>query len=206
MIGILQVGNQAHADRYTYLPQIGLYLMLTWGAVDLARWPNRKLLLGPLAGIILAALALVAHSQAAYWKDSETLWTQTLARTSDNPMAELNLGAAVNKLGRAEEALRHFRRALQLQPNEATILGALGTTLLSTGQLQEGIAHLRASLQVNPNQAAIQSSLGVALLENGQAEESEAHLRRSLKIDPDDGDTHHNLRIPSRKWATRRNL
>jgi len=194
VIGILQVGNQARADRYTYLPQIGLYLMLTWGAVDLcARWPNRKFLLGPLAGVILAALALVAHGQAAYWKDSETLWTQAIARTSDNAMAELNLGAAVYKLGRAEEALGHLQKALQLQPNEATIHGSLGNALLRTGRRQEAIAHLRASLQINPRQAAIQSSLGVALLEDGHPEESEAHLRRSLEIDPDDGDAHYNL-------------
>ncbi len=194
VIGILQVGNQARADRYTYLPQIGLYLLLTWAAADFcARWPQRHLLLGSLAGVVLVVLALTARTQAAYWKDSQSLWTLTLARTSDNAMAELNLGEAVYKQGKAEEAIAHFRRALQIQPNEATINGSLGVALLTTGQRDEAMARLRASLQINPNQASIHSSLGVALLEAGQAEESLAHLRTAVAIAPDDGDAHYNL-------------
>ncbi len=194
VIGILQVGNQARADRYTYLPQIGLYLLLTWAVADFcARWPQRHFLLGGLAGVVLVVLALTARTQAAYWKDSQSLWTLTLARTSDNAMAELNLGEAVYKQGKAEEAIAHFRRALQIQPNEATINGSLGVALLTTGQRDEAMARLRASLQINPNQASIQSSLGVALLEAGQAEESLAHLRTAVALAPDDGDAHYNL-------------
>ena len=194
VIGILQVGNQARADRYTYLPQIGLYLLLTWGAADFcARWPQRRLLLGSLASVVLVALALTARTQAAYWKDSQSLWSYTIARTSDNAMAELNLGEAVYKQGKLEEAITHFRRALQFQPNEATINGSLGVALLNTGQRDKAMAHLRASLEINPNQAPIHSTLGVALLEAGQAEESLAHLRTAVAIAPDDGDAHYNM-------------
>ena len=93
VIGILQVGSQARADRYTYLPQIGLALLLTWAAADCcARWRHHRLFLGTLSMIILAALTLSARIQASYWKDSETLWNLALSRTSDNLMAELNLG------------------------------------------------------------------------------------------------------------------
>ena len=101
VIGILQVGNQARADRYTYLPQIGLYLLLTWGAADLcARWRYRRLLLASLSGIILVALIFSARAQASYWQDSETLWSHALACTTDNIIAEGNLGQACYAKGK----------------------------------------------------------------------------------------------------------
>ena len=186
VIGILQVGSQARADRYTYLPQIGLYLLLTWAAAELSmRWRHRHLILGTLAVFTLTALILSARAQASYWKDSESLWTHALTRTSDNAMAELNLGEAVYKLGRTDEAIGHFERALQIEPNEATVHGSLGSALMKIGQTKAALAHFQKSLEIKPNQASLHSSLGVALLETGRPEESLVHLQTALKIDPD---------------------
>jgi tetratricopeptide (TPR) repeat protein len=194
VIGILQVGNQAHADRYTYLPQIGLYLLFAWGVADLcANWRHRRFVLGALGAIILATLALVARTQASYWRDSESLWSYTLARTTNNAMAELNFGEAVHKKGRVDEALVHLSRAVEIQPGNFTIHGSLGIALLTKGRREEALAHLRTSVELNPEQAPIHSSIGVVLLELGQPDESLAHLRKALEIDPNDGDAHYNL-------------
>ncbi len=194
VIGILQVGSQARADRYTYLPQIGLYLLITWAAADLCgRWRYRSYFLSSLCTIILAALTIVARTQASYWKDSETLWTQTLSRTSDNAKAELNLGEAVYELGRTTEAIGHFERALQIEPNLAIVHGSLGAALLRMGQTNAALTHLQKSLEIDQQQASVHSSLGVALLEMGRPEESLAHLQTALRIDPEDGDAHYNL-------------
>jgi Flp pilus assembly protein TadD len=194
VIGILQVGNQAHADRYTYLPQIGLSLALAWGARDLcANWRKGRLVLGVLAAAIVTLLTLAARTQAGYWKDSESLWSYTLSRTSNNAMAELNLGEAVHKKGRVDEAIAHLTKAVEIQPGNFTNHASLGISLLTKGRRDEALLHLRASLALNPNQAPIHSSLGVALLELGQLEESVAHLRKAVEIDPKDGDAHYNL-------------
>jgi protein O-mannosyl-transferase len=194
VIGLFQVGNQARADRYTYLPHIGLYLLLTWAAADLCmRWPKRRLFLGTLSVIILAALAVSARIQASYWKNSESLWRQSLSCTTDNVIAELNLGEAIYKLGRTTEAIAHFERVLQIEPNEPMAHASLGTALLRIGQTSMAVDHLQKSLEIEPKQASVHSSLGVALLEIGRLEESLAHLQAATKIDPKNGEAHYNL-------------
>ncbi|PYJ11486.1 MAG: hypothetical protein DMF06_02275 [Verrucomicrobia bacterium] len=194
VIGILQVGNQAHADRYTYLPQIGLYLLFVWGVADLcATWRHRRFVLSALGVLTVGTLAIVARTQASYWRESESLWSYTLSRTTNNAMAELNLGEAIHKKGRVDEALVHLNRAVEIQPGNFTNQGSLGIALLTKGRREEALAHLRTSLELNPVQAPIHSSIGVVLLELGQPDESLAHLRKALEIDPNDGDAHYNL-------------
>ena len=109
VIGIVPGGRQARADRYTYLPQIGLYLLLTWAAADLcAGWRHRRVVLGGGATVILVALIFCARAQTAYWQDSESLWTHTLACTSDNFIGHNNLGNALlqkGECGRSDRSL-----------------------------------------------------------------------------------------------------
>lgn len=194
VIGILQVGNQARADRYTYLTQIGLALAITWAVADLcARWPHRRLFIGSLSAIILTTLILTARTQVSFWKDSQTLWSQVLSRSPNNVMAELNLGEAVLMLGRTTEAITHFERALHNAPRLATAHGSLGAALLKIGQVEAALSHFQQSLESKPNQASVHSSMAVALLEIGRVDESMTHLRKALEIDPNDGDTHYNL-------------
>ena len=122
VIGILQVGNQARADRYTYLPQIGLYLLLTWTAVELcAGWRHRRFVLTSFSSVILVALIFSARAQASYWQDSETLWSHALACTTDNIVAEGNLGQACYAKGKTREAMVHFQNSLRIEPNQASI-------------------------------------------------------------------------------------
>jgi tetratricopeptide (TPR) repeat protein len=194
VIGILQVGSQARADRYTYLPQIGLYVLLTWTAADLCmHWRHRRLFLALLSVIILAGLAISARIQASYWRNSESLWSQALSRTTDNVVAELNLAEAIYKLGRTTDAIGHFERVLQIEPNEPTAHASLGAALMKIGQTNAALAHLQKSLEIEPKQSSVHSSLGVVLLELGRLEESLSHLQTALKIDPENSEAHYNL-------------
>ena len=105
-IGIVQVGIQARADRYTYLPQIGLALLVAWGAADLARrWRGGRAVVAVAAAAVTAAAIVAARAQVSVWRDSESLWTQALANTTDNSVAECNLGAELLEEGRRDEAM-----------------------------------------------------------------------------------------------------
>ncbi|PZR73182.1 MAG: hypothetical protein DLM73_11325 [Chthoniobacterales bacterium] len=194
VIGILQVGSQAHADRYTYLPEIGLALLLTWTVSDLcARWRYRRLFLSALSLIIVFALTFAARTQASYWKDSETLWIQALSRTSDNLMAELNLGEAVYKLGRTPEAIAHFERALQIDPNQGWVYSSLGAALLEIGRPDASLVHLQKAIELDPNSSDAHYNLGNTFLQMGRASEAVAQYKRALEIAPDDTETMNNM-------------
>jgi lipopolysaccharide biosynthesis regulator YciM len=194
VIGILQVGSQAHADRYTYLPEIGLALLLTWTVADLsARWPYRRPLLSVLSVAIVAALTFSAHTQASYWKDSETLWTHALSRTSDNLTAELNLGEAVYKLGRVPEAIGHFERALQIDPNQASVYSSMGAALLEIGRPNESLATLQKAIELDPKNSDAHYNLGNTFLQMGRGNDAVAHYKRALELASDDIETMNNL-------------
>jgi Flp pilus assembly protein TadD len=194
VVGIVQVGNQSRADRYTYLPQIGLVVLVTWGAADLCtRWRAPRYFLAVLGGLVLIPLAWTALTQTGYWRDSEQLWSHALACTTDNRVAEENAGQALYQHGKIDEAIVHLERALQIEPNDAIAHGALGAVLLRTERRDEGLDHLQNSLRLDPKQASVHSSLGVAFLEAGNLTDSLRHLEEAVTIDPDDSDAHFNL-------------
>jgi Flp pilus assembly protein TadD len=195
VIGIIQVGNQARADRYTYLPQIGLAILFAWAAADMfGRWRAGRYGLAVLAIAIVAPLAWVARAQTAFWRDSEQLWSHALASTTANTVAEENLAQALYQHGKVDQALFHLDKALRIEPNDAIAHGALGAILMREPQQQrEALAHLQRSVEIYPNQPAVQSALGVALLEAGKPEESLKHLQTAIALDPNDSDAHFNL-------------
>jgi tetratricopeptide (TPR) repeat protein len=191
VIGILQVGLQARADRYTYLPQIGLYLLLTWAAADLcARWRYRRLLLGSLSLVVLVALIFCARAQTACWRNSETLWTHALACTSDNVVAHYGLGNALFEKGRVDDAVVQYEKALEINPDYAEACNNLGNALLQQGKVNEAITQLQRALQLNPDLADARNNLGNALLQQGKADEAIAQLQRALQLNPDLANTH----------------
>jgi tetratricopeptide (TPR) repeat protein len=194
VIGILQVGNQARADRYTYLPQIGLYLLLTWGTADLcARWRRRRVLLAGLCSIILLSLIFAARAQTAYWQDSETLWSHALACTTDNTIAEGNLGEAYHAKGKMSEAMAHFQKALRIEPNQASVHSSLGVFYLEMGQVSESLAHLQTALEIEPNFADAHYNLGNTYLQMGRAGEALVHYNKALEINPNDIEALNNM-------------
>ncbi|PYI94736.1 MAG: hypothetical protein DME97_00180 [Verrucomicrobia bacterium] len=205
VIGILQVGNQSHADRYTYLPQIGLYLVLAWGAVELcARWRPYRALLAVLAGLAVGGLIFSARLQAGYWRDSETLWSHALASTTDNIIAEGNLGEALHAKGREREAVMHFQNSLRINRHQASILSNLGVSYLEMGRAAESLAHLQEALEIEPNYEDAHYNLGNTYLQMGNAGEALAHYQRALEIDPDDTQAMNNMAWILATWPDAR--
>jgi len=193
-IGMVQISYYAHADRYTYLPEIGLYLALTWMVADVCtRWRHRSLMLGGCAAVILVALTFCAHTQAAYWKDSETLWSHTLACTSDNAIAELNHGNALVQNGNVNAALVDFQTALQLKPRYAEAHFNLGDALAQKGRMDEAIAQFQQAVQLKPDYAEAHNNLANALILKGRVDEALSHFRQALQLEPDRAEAHYNL-------------
>jgi tetratricopeptide (TPR) repeat protein len=185
VIGIVQISYYAHADRYTYLPQIGLYLSLTWLATDLcAGWRHRRAVLGCCSTIILAALIFCARTQVSYWRNSESLWTHTLACTSDNAIAHNSLGAFFLQQGRLAEAVAHIKKSLEIEPYYAEAHYNLGTALFQQGQLDEAISHFQMALEIKPDYADACNNLGNALLHKGDEDDAIAYFKKALQIKP----------------------
>jgi tetratricopeptide (TPR) repeat protein len=194
VIGIVQVGSQVRADRYTYLPQIGLYLLLTWAAVELcAGWRHRRVVLGGCAMVILVALIFCARVQTSYWQNSESLWTHTLACTSDNAIVHNNFGNVLFKKGSVDEAIVHYQKALQIEPDYAKAHLNLGNVLLQEGSVDEAITHYQKVLQINPDYVEAHYNLGNALIKKGSVDEAITHFQKALQIKPDYAEAHNNL-------------
>lgn len=194
VIGIVQISHYAHADRYTYLPQIGLYLLLAWTAADLCagrRYYRR--VLGGLSVVILVALIFCARLQTSYWRTSETLWTHTLACTSGNYIAHYNLGLLFAKMGRTDEAIAHLQKALNSNPCYAEAHNNLGILLAQIGRSDEAVSHFQKALESNPDYAEAHSNLGLMLANMGRTDEAIARYCKALAIQPDAIDPLQNL-------------
>jgi protein O-mannosyl-transferase len=151
VIGLIQINLQAHADRYTYLPQIGLYLMIAWGVSDpLSSWRYRTQIASAAAVVVILSLAFVARVQASYWRDSETLWTHTIAVTDDNYFAHASLADLLMRRGRVREAIEHSDDALRVRPNDADAQNNLGLAMLQTGDTRRAVERLEKALAINP--------------------------------------------------------
>ena len=186
VIGLVQVGSQARADRYTYLPQIGLYILLTWGAAELCRsWRHQRAVLGSAAAVILAGLMAGAYVQTGYWKDDNSLWTHTLACTSENFMAHYNFGCALADQGKMIEAIEQYKQALQINPHHAEPHIALGNAMANQEKMTEAIEQYEQALQIKPDSAEAHFNLGNALNALGNVNEAIEHFERTIQIKPD---------------------
>ena len=222
--------SQVMADRFLYLPQIGICLALVWGGAHLAgSWP---FVVGPWRSSrrwLLAGLMACAWQQTSYWQNSETLWTHTLActrrfrsptttwasswptadsstrpspitarpwKSSPTTRAHINLGIALAARGQFDEAIAHYRKALEIKPDYAEAHDNLGLALAGRGQVDEAIAHYRKALEIEPDYADAHYNLGIALADRGQIDEAIAHYRKALEIKPDYAEAHNNLGTP----------
>jgi tetratricopeptide (TPR) repeat protein len=196
VLGLLQVGEQARADRYTYLPQIGLYVLVAWGVMELCgNWRHRRAVLGFAAMTILAALLAGAYIQTGYWKDSASLWTHALACTSENYLAHNNLGLALAGQGKPAEAIEHYERALQFMPDYAKAHNNLGVALAGQGRLTEATQQYERALQLKPDSAEVHNNLGIALAGQGGLARAIEHYERALQLKPDYAEAHNNLGV-----------
>jgi protein O-mannosyl-transferase len=196
VIGFVQSGEQARADRFTYLPQIGLAIALVWWAADASRgWRHQRLALAPLVVGVVAVLAFIAERQTRHWHDSVTLFNHTLDCTSPNSIARNNLAFALAELGQDDDAIVHYQRALEIQPGYASAHVNLGKILARRGQVDEAIVHFRNAVEIRPDYALAYYNLGTALDNLGQVDEVIIHYRKTLELEPDFFEARNNLGI-----------
>jgi len=194
VIGLVQVGWQGHADRYTYLPQIGLYISATWAVVDLtASWRRRRLLLGAAALLVIGALSWSASIQTSYWRDSETLFKHAIAVTKNNDVAENNLGIIFLEKGQLDEAISRLQAAIDLRPENGPAHNNLAKALLQKGRLPEAMVHYRKFLEIEPENVEARNILGTALIQQGRIKEAIEQWQDALAIEPENGNAASNL-------------
>jgi tetratricopeptide (TPR) repeat protein len=204
MIGIVQVGSQVRADRYTYLPQIGLYLVVAWGAMELFhQWYRNRVILAGAGLLIITALITRSYFQTSYWQDTETLWKHATATTSNNYIAHVNLAEVLSQSGRFDEAIGECRQALKIKPDLAAAHNNLGDALIQNERrggtvhqqnaIDQAIGHFRAALQIKPHFMQARSNLGHALLQKGQVDEAITQFQKALEVDAQSAETEFSL-------------
>jgi Flp pilus assembly protein TadD len=194
VIGIIQVGLQGRADRYTYLPQIGLNVALVWLIYDLSRsWRAQRVVLGAGAVIVVAALSILSWRQTAFWRDTETLWRHTLAVTPNSDVAHAGLGGILFVRGQIDEAIEHYELALRSRDGNVAAHFGLGRALAAEQKTDAAIFHLRKALSIQPDYIAASNDLGVLLTGEGKVKEALAAWRQTLSFDPGNPDAANNI-------------
>jgi protein O-mannosyl-transferase len=196
MIGIVQVGSQPRADRYTYLPEIGLYILVTWSVMELLKsWRHKREVLAVAASVVIAVFVTLSYFQTSYWLNSETLWRHTVDITSRNYIAHNNLAGTLLERGQLNEAIANYREALEIKPEVAQVQSNLGNALLREGQVEEAIVHLQTALQIDPAYAEAYNHMGSAVMKKGQAGEAIAYYQRAVQLNTSYADAYNNLGV-----------
>lgn len=212
VIGIVQAGIQSMADRYSYLPSVGLLVMLVWGISDLLKVTGAEgrappPTLGPrhsspplprlpprFAGLAtigaLVACLLLTERQIGFWKDSGTLFRHAVEVTRNNNVALMHLGNYLREQGRLNESIEVYRQALAIDPTMEEPQVNLGVILYVGGQHEQGIQQLQQGLKVLPNSVLLHGNLGFFLAQQGQLDEATRHLQTALKLKPDSAEAH----------------
>lgn len=193
VIGLIQVGGQSSADRYTYIPLIGIFILLIWWLCELtAKIPYRRLVLTAVSGIVLTGCTLVTLRQISYWQNNVTLYSHALAVTNDNYIAHNNLGFALASEDKLFEATAHFNEAIRISPRFADAYLNLGNAFLKTGEIDRSIVFINKAIDLRPKFASAFLDLGVAMFRKGRFDDALDNFNRALAIDPFLGDGNYN--------------
>jgi tetratricopeptide (TPR) repeat protein len=193
VLGLVQVGSQAQADRYTYLPSVGLFIAVSWCLASLGgRCHYKKWAIGP-AAVMLSGLMVLSARQVRVWKNTETLWAHALAVTKNNHVAHNNLAIELQQHGDLNAALSHFELALQIKPGYTLALNGKGQCLMELGKLAEAISCFQAAVRCDPALPLSHNSLGVALAYAGEHEAAANEFGDVLRLEPENADGHLNL-------------
>jgi tetratricopeptide (TPR) repeat protein len=190
VIGLIQVGNQSMADRFTYVPLIGLFILVSWGVPSLFR--TRQRVVSALAVSAVVACAVVAHAQVQAWKSDDTLWTHALDVIPDNFFAHNSLGRRLYDGGRTNEAAQHFSEAVRLGPDFPDAHNNLGLVFLRQGRLDDAIAQFREAIRLGPTAEAL-NALSAALAQRGDLDEAIARGLEAVRLEPGLAEAHYNL-------------
>jgi protein O-mannosyl-transferase len=194
VIGIIQVGLQGRADRYTYLPQIGLYIAIVWLVRDLTKdWRHQRAILAAAAAIVVGGLSILSWRQTTHWRDTETLWSYTLSVTPNSDVAHAGLAGILFVRGQGDEAIRHYERALSLRDGNVAAHYGLGKALAAERKTDEAIFHFQKALSIQPDNIAATNDLGVMFASKGEITNAIAVWRQTLSFDPDNADAANDL-------------
>jgi tetratricopeptide (TPR) repeat protein len=192
--GLIQVGFHSRADRYTYVPLVGIFIALVWGTGELASRLRLPRSIGVVvAGLMVGLCAIVSSKQLRYWSDSVTLFEHTLSVTTSNPITHESLAAALFERGRLAEAIHHHKQAIELRPDFAEAYNNLGDALATQGQRQESIPYFEKALDIKPGYAEAHNNLGTVLTDLGRSSDAVEHYMKALEIKPDYPEAHNNL-------------
>lgn len=194
VIGLVQVGEQAMADRYTYLPSLGMLIAVVWGADELIRrWRSLLIPLSVAGGMVLILCFELTQKQIGYWLNSETLFRHALKVTKNNYVAHNNLGAALNEEGQLDQARQQYLETIRLKPNFVEAYANLGGIYDDEGQIDEAIGAYREAIHLRPEIPAFHHALGFDLSKAGRTDEAIFELQEALRLDPNDASIHNDL-------------
>jgi len=194
VIGIVQVGIQSMADRYTYIPLIGIFVMVAWGIPELLdKWQLKKIALATLTGIVIPILIVCSWIQVGYWKNSNILFEHALEVTVNNYLAHTSLASTLIEQGDLDGAIKHCTEALRINPKYTYAYNNMGRALRKKGDIQGSIEQYKQSLKINPHFIPIYLILGRALVEEKHYNEAVNQFQECLKIDPQNCDVYNSL-------------
>lgn len=194
VIGLIQVGIQPRADRYTYIPMIGIAIMLAWGSKEVIdRWPVAKIAIISIAAGVCVTWTIVTSLDLRYWRNSMSLYQRAVDVTIDNYVAQSALGDALLDEGRVDEAIPHLLETLRLRPNAVRARVDLASILSKRNRLADAEAQYRIALQIDPEDPDANMGLGAVLAERGEFAEAIERLKNALRLKPENADSHYNL-------------
>ena len=183
VIGFVQVGSQTFADRYTYIPLTGLFIIVAWGMPELfAKWRHKRVLFGVSAATILLALSICTYLQLRYWRNSIALFEHTLKTVSDDGTINYNLGNVFQSRGSLEEAMAHYRQAVKIKPDYIKALNNLGNILVEQGRFDEAIDCFNQGLRFAPNDVLLRYNFAVTLVSAGKPDEAANEFSYALQL------------------------
>ncbi len=194
VIGLIKVGVQSMADRYSYIPSIGLFIMAAWGVPDLTKGlRHRKGILALLACAVIIASTVLTWQQLRYWRDNISLYRHTLQVTTGNSWINYNLGLALASAGDLDAAIQEYQKALLISPNNSNIHNNLGMALVRKGDTDEGIRELREALLLTPDNVEAHNNLGSAFAIKGDMDAAIQEFREAVVLNPNNTGAHYNL-------------
>ncbi len=196
VIGLVQAGEQALADRFTYVPLIGLFIILAWGAADLtAGWRRQRVILAGGAGVMLVALLGLTWQQVGYWRDAGSVFEHAVKVTENNHLAYTNLIAAYDEQGRPDDAAAMFGKVMAIKPNYPFAYNNLGVALANRGKIAEALPLFEKAVQLRPDFVRAYNNLGMAYDHNDRLGEAVAAYQKAIQLDPYFAEAYNNLGI-----------
>lgn len=192
VIGLVQVGMQARADRYSYIPLIGIFLLVAWGIADVLR-SKAKTALAVMTGVAGAACIALSWNQVQYWKNSAALYSHAIEAVPGNEIGYYGMGGVYRDMGRLDEAASNYREAIRLAPRLTGAHSGLAGVYLKQDRPEEAVRELTEAIRLSPNVAEDRVSIGVALDKLGKRDDAIAQLLEAIRLDPESADAHYNL-------------